>query len=286
MKPENYFAFIDETGNSTQDRFFGLGLLMVNDEIGDFYDDMKIFYDKAYEIARNNKNRRIDELRKNNDIEQIKALAQSNKRFELKFINVGFTNNTVYESLVKKYFTYKSLRFCTLVIDREEKEPETTWKPALNPWDAYIQQAAMLISNNVKDIQGLKQVCVLADDLSRPRSISKSFEMSLKDSICYRLKKDNKADVVFGITRLESHASLLLQIVDILLGAVLYDYKKSAGLISETLEKRQEIVVKAIRDSLSTESLAVNKTFHKPSYFSVWRLNKRAGHGQETHTRI
>jgi len=50
---KNYLAFIDESGNLTQERFFGLGLLIVGDEIGDFYDTLKPFQGKAHEVAHN-----------------------------------------------------------------------------------------------------------------------------------------------------------------------------------------------------------------------------------------
>ncbi|MDZ7587395.1 MAG: hypothetical protein U0946_06590, partial [Patescibacteria group bacterium] len=57
-----------------------------------------------------------------------------------------------------------------------------------------------------------------------------------------------------------------------LLGAVMYDYKKNIGLISEKLSQKQEPVAEKIRNILKTKSLAANKTFHNPNYFSVWEL--------------
>ena len=59
----NYFAFIDESGNSNQERFFGLGLLLIDDEIGEFYDSMKLFYDKVFQNAKETKNNRINLLK-------------------------------------------------------------------------------------------------------------------------------------------------------------------------------------------------------------------------------
>ena len=81
-------------------------------------------------------------------------------------------------------------------------------------------------------------------------------------------------DSVFGVSRLESHSSLLLQVVDILLGCVMYDFKKSAELISAKLSEKQEIVVNNLNEKFNSSTLAQNKTYHKPSYFSVWELNK------------
>lgn len=79
--PKNYFAFIDESGNSTQERFFGLGLLIIDDEIGEFYDSMKPFYDRVLDNAKLIKNERIKKLTEDKDIEQLSKISNSNKRF-------------------------------------------------------------------------------------------------------------------------------------------------------------------------------------------------------------
>ena len=265
---DNYFAFIDESGNSTQERFFGLGLLIIDDEIGDFYDKMKSYYDKAKDLSYKNKLLRIQNLKRENEVEQLAKIAGSSKNFELKFKYINSTNNDVYKSLVDQYFTYPKIKFCTLVIDRDK------YKSTLKPCDAYIHQASMLIANNVRNISPC-QICVLADDLTRPSTITKSFERSLSDAISARLEKSNSQDKVFGVSRLESHSSLLLQIVDILLGCVMYDYKQNIGLISNKLSAKQGPVVDKVRDYLGAKSLANSHTYHKPNYFSIWEYNPK-----------
>ena len=90
-------------------------------------------------------------------------------------------------------------------------------------------------------------VCVLADDLTRPKNRTKTFEQSLKDAVENQLAKKGLNSSLFGVARLESHSSLMLQIVDVLLGCVMYDFKKEAGLISEKLSQRQEPVVEQVR---------------------------------------
>ena len=266
----NYFAFIDESGNSRQERFFGLGLLIIDDEIGKLYDTLKPYYEKVFENSKLQKENRIRDLERQKEVSQISAIANSNKRFELKFKFINNTTNLIYKELIEKYFEFKKARFCSLVVDRFElmkKQPKIN----LEPWDIYISRAAMLLASNIKNIHPC-QICVLADDLTRPRSIRKTFEKSLKDSINFRLAKSNISESIFGVARLESHSSLMLQIVDILLGCVMYDYKKEAGLISKKLAQRQEVVVEKTRNILKTKSLAVSKTFHDPNYFSVWKL--------------
>ncbi|MFA5230767.1 MAG: DUF3800 domain-containing protein [Candidatus Paceibacterota bacterium] len=266
---ENYFAFIDEAGNSSQERFFGLGLLLIDDEIGYFYDSMKPFYDRVFENAKLIKARRVEILKSQNDVGQLSQIANSGVKFELKFKYVNFSNNLIYKAFIDNYFQFPNVRFCALVIDREDQALTSD----LEPWDTYIHRAAMLLANNIKHIQPCN-ICVLADDLTRPRVIRKTFEQSLKDAINARLIKMGIGKSVFGVTRLESHASLMLQAVDVLLGAVMYDFKKQQGFISEKLALRQDVVVREIRQKLGTDTLAKNYTYNKPNYFSVWKLGK------------
>lgn len=267
----NYFAFMDESGNSRQERYFGLGLLIVPDKtIGLFYDSMKPYFDKAFDNSKLIKFNRIAELKEQNEIDQISEIANSNKRFELKFTNINYSNNLIYKNLIQNYFIFKDTRFCSLILDRQDpKFPRTE----LEPWDVYIHRAAMLLANNIKNICPCN-IVLLADDLTRPKNIIKTFEQSLKDAIGKKLLTVSIENPMVGITRLESHASLMIQIVDILLGAVMYDYKKSSGLISEKLAERQDVVVDEIRKNLKINSLAVSKTLHAPNYFSIWKFQK------------
>lgn len=268
---KNYFAFTDESGNSYQDRFFGLGLLIIDDEIGDFYDSMKSYYDKAKDIARAQKIARISELTKQGEYSQIAEIAKSTRKFELKFKYINSTNNSIYSTLIDNYFSFSNVRFCALIVDRQKRDNNVGLNSVFSPWDVYIQEAAMLIANNIKHLSPCG-VCVLADDLSRPSSIKKSFERSLSDAINYRIVKNKISSTIFGVSRLESHSSLLLQVVDILLGSVMFDYKNLQGLISVKLAEKQEIVVNNLKKHLDYSSLAQSKTYNKPNYFSVWEL--------------
>lgn len=264
---KNYFAFIDESGNSRQERFFGLGLLIVGDEIGNFYDKMKPYYDKTFENAKLIKSERIRLLKEQKEIDQIAEIANSSKRFELKFKSINSSNNLIYKSLIQEYFKFKKVRFCALVIDRRDpKFPRVN----LEPWHVYIHRAAMLISNNIKNICPCR-ITVLADDLTKPKSVTKTFEKSLNDFTAKRLDKMGIENPIVGITRIESHSSLMLQIVDILLGAVMYDFKKEVDLVSERMEERQGIVVSEIKAILKADKLSQNRTYHSPNYFSVWQ---------------
>jgi hypothetical protein len=265
---KSYFAFSDESGNSTQERFFGLGLLLVDDEIGSFYDAMKPYYDRIFEMSRLQKFKRLEILRHDGAVDELFRIANSTQRFELKFRNINFTTNLVYQKLIERYFTFPNVRFCVLVVDRQSLP-----RQEFDPWAIYIHRVAMLLVNNMKNINPCR-VCLLADDLTRPKSATTTFEQSLQSTLTKMLAEKGMNSSLFGVTRLESHSSLLLQIVDVLLGCVMYDFKKENGLISEKLAQRQEGVVEQVRKTFGVTSLAANKTYHTPNYLSVWKFQK------------
>lgn len=266
---KNYFAFIDESGNLASERYFGLGMLLI-DQVGLLYDALKPFSDKIRDSAKIQKEKTINDLMHNRNYEELAAIVRSSRKFELKFKYVNFTNNSVYRGLVKEYFKFPECRFSAAIIDREDPSfrPQEVFA---SPWFMYLSYAAMLLAANINNLDHCS-VCVLADDLSRPKFVKTTFEEALAGKIADRLKDNGVERKVFNVARLESHSSLLLQLVDILLGCVMYDFKKNTGLIGEMLAQRQEPVVAEVRESLGRITLAEHFTSHKPSYFNVWKV--------------
>jgi len=266
---KNYFAFIDESGNLASERYFGIGMLLVEDA-GSLYDAIKPFYDKVRDIAKTQKEKTVNDYLQNGKHTDLAAIAKAGHGFELKFKYINFTNNAVYAELIRKYFEFSKCRFSVIVVDRQDKDfrPQEVFA---NPWSMYLSYSALLLAGNMNNLDTCS-VCILADDLTKPKNITTTFEDALYSKITQKLKQDVHDREIFNVTRLESHSSLMLQVVDILLGAVLYDFKKSAGLISVKLEQRQEIVVQAVRRMLNRSTLAGHFTANKPSYFNVWKI--------------
>lgn len=263
---KQYFGFIDESGNSDQERFFGLGLLLVPEDIGAFYDSMKPYYDAIFTRAKLVKARKINELRQENSVQELAEIANSNKRFELKFKYINFSNNLLYKALIKRYLTFQNVQFCALIIDRQADD----YHKPMEAWQAYIQRAAMLVTKNIKQIHPC-QIFILADDLTQPKHKPSTFENLLKTKINAQLMNIGLSGSIATVLRLESHASLMLQIVDILLGTVMYDFKFQSHLIGPKLQQRQELVVDTIRKQLNVSTLAQNIIYKQPNYFSVWK---------------
>jgi hypothetical protein len=72
-------------------------------------------------------------------------------------------------------------------------------------------------------------------------------------------------------TVLESHASLFIQLVDVLIGCIVLDFKRER----ESGRKFDVFKVKVcdfLKGKLEVQSLARNFTKHQPNYFSVWEF--------------
>jgi len=243
----NYFGFIDETGvlhNDPDQRFFAIGLLKCEDTSA-LYEELRVL-----------KNRVESKL----DLErQAKGLPVKKGCFEFKFSSITRGSHEFYYDLIGLYFKFTKLQFCSLVIDKanpgvkiEEVFPDT--------WEAYISYSKMLINNNMKPVD---KICVVADFLGKPKTSNKYYEPEMK-----------ALATVYNVTVLESHASLFIQLVDVLIGCIVLDFKRG-----RQPERKADIfkgkVCNFLKEKLGVESLAGSFTKHQPNYFSVWEFKPK-----------
>lgn len=255
---KNYFAFIDETGLLTSDpkqRFFAVGVLKIEDT-ADFYNQISKHY---YKILSRIEAKRKSSIKSSSDPIQKKDmmhLMNSNKRFEFKFNSIDDISIRDYLELINIYFQFKDLYFCTMVIDTES--PFFDFKKYFtSSWDAYIGYSKMLIKNNCLNAE---RVAVIADYVQMAHGSTKYFEREM-----------NLLPNIFNTCRVESDASLFVQMVDVLLGAVVYDFKIQAGIIGkEDPNFPKTRLSMEIRKYLNRKTLAESFTVHSPNYFSVW----------------
>lgn len=255
---KNYFAFIDETGLLTSDpkqRFFAIGLLLI-DDTSDFYNNISKQY---YKIISRIEDKRKSLIRSMGDSitrEKFIHYLQNNRRFEFKFNTIDQISEQDFLDLINIYFQFSNMHFCALVIDTESKSFDFQ-KYFPNSWEAYIGYSKMLLKYNCSE-RG--KSAVIADYVQMAHRSTKYFEREIK-----------QLPDVFNACRIESNASLFIQMVDILLGAVVYDFKIKSGIIGkEDPGFPKTKIVKKIREYVGKPTLAIKFTVHKPNYFSVW----------------
>ena len=262
---QKYFIFMDESGNNAQDRFFVLGILMVpTDEVGQLFDFLDNISAKIKTRSQEKMRERIDADFKNNHLDKVLEQAKSTKSFEMKFSAINKENQDLYIHILHKYFKQTNYRFSAIVLDRQSKE----FKPdGMSHWDRYLNNAAMLIANNIKNVINGEFV-VIADQITQPENCH-PYENYLCNKIYERLKaKSVPEEALFGSIRIESHSATFLQLVDIFVGAIGYDF------LGEDHERRVEFM-KVFREKLNMQG-KIQDSFTKntPNYFSIWKYAK------------
>lgn len=273
MEREKYFIFMDETWNNKEDSYFWVWILIVPlSKIGEIYDDVWKYYDSARNIAKLNKEKKVSEFIDNEQFSELRNITKSSVDFELKSKNINFTNRDIYRGLIDKYFWYNNLKFSSLIIDKDN------WKWEFSSWDLYINRASILIANNIDFIENNQyypswEYILVSDHITKPKWVDMSFENSITYKVRDRLDKKNKnVDIFFWATRQESHSSVLLQLVDILLWNTVYFLKEKDWVIWERSREKKWYVANYLKEKLWNPDMLRNFTTYKPNYFSVWHF--------------
>lgn len=218
-KPRKHvFGFLDETGllhSPATDRIFALGLLVCPN---------------PRELHR--------------AITRLKNKRRYHQEF--KFTSVSKQNLRVYLELIDIFFDCISNRFHIMIVDKQNlKIPKT-----ISPTTVYNRIAADLIAGSIDRASSRQSeyMTILADDVSTSKD--DKFERIIRD----RVKQKQRRNALFGIARLESHAVSEIQIVDVLLGLVAYEYKIKMGIVRGSGAKLR--LLKHLKRKLSVTTLA------------------------------
>lgn len=229
----NYFGFIDETGVLTSNAGQRFFALGLLK-----IQDTATFYEQLALIKE-------------------QAVNRFGKSFEFKFNQIKRTNYRYYYDLIDLYFQYPLL-FCCLIFDKNNPDFDVG-KYFSNTWDAYLGYSCLLVKKNMGF---LDKLCVIADYFGKPKSSSKYFENEMR-----RIRG------VYNACMIESHASLYIQITDILIGCIAYDFKIAR---QRTCNNNYKILVcNFLKKKINRTSLVGSFTVNKPNYFSVWEFKPK-----------
>lgn len=196
----NKFCFIDSSGIIKQDRFFGTGLLIVRN-VGDMGDKLSKNSQPAKQKVQQAKNVKIEDLLVKNKKDEVIQILRNNAKFEMKFDTVRPSTQMYYERMIDIFLSDKDNRFSAMIIDKNndgfsENEIEDTW-------ETYTKYAAMLVVREMKNLSG-DNLCIVVDEISKPRNKPLSLEDTLLSKIRTEVSKDSTLDFnsVFGAFRL------------------------------------------------------------------------------------
>ena len=226
----NYIGFIDETGvlQNSPDQRF-FGIGLLKCE------DTSVL---SHELTRL-KNKAEGKLK--------------NGSFEFKFNCINNSSYELYYELISLYFKFKSLQFSCLMLDKENPRIKMN-EVYKDTWNAYIIFSKYLIEKNVN---AGDKICVISDFLGKPKESPVFYESEIK-----------KAPVVYNACMLESHASLFIQLVDVLIGCISFDFKRSKNPdLKANVAKAN--VVGFLREKLGRSRLSENFALTEPICFRV-----------------
>ncbi|PKP57765.1 hypothetical protein CVT91_09895 [Candidatus Atribacteria bacterium HGW-Atribacteria-1] len=237
---KRYFGFLDDTGVLEHDpnqRFFGLGLLKL-EETAPFYQEVATLKDKVVSFLPNLK-----------------------KPFEFKFNKINKSNYRFYYELLEIYFSFPKINACIFVVDKMGINFDFP-KYFISSWEAYIGYSKLLIKNN---LGANDEICIIADFHQKPKSSNKYYETEVRSC---------NMSQIYNVCMIESHASLYVQMIDVLIGAVNFDFKNKYDK-NIRVNKIKKGIVNYLKKKLGVTSLAKNITIHKPNYFSVWLFDPK-----------
>jgi len=213
---------MDETGliNSQRDKFFAIGIIKINRP------------EKIY-----------------NEIRKIRQ--RFNYREELKWANI---NRDIRFKIAIKFFEVflrEKAEFSCIILDKNELDFEKYHNN--NMYKAYrsftIALLKMILGQNPNEI-----LIVLADDYFSP--VGADLEETIKKFTNDHYKKF----VIGGVCQIDSKSNDILQIADLIMGAMVYDLKKQNNLING-INKSGKFKRKFI--NYLYQKLAVNGNFFK-----------------------
>ena len=180
------------------------------------------------------------------------------KNFEFKFADIRLTDYKIYMDLLNEYFSFSTASCAILVIDKTD--PEFGYKSYFeDTWSAQIEYAKMLLK---RDLSLDEMAIVIADHLPKPKASTKYFENEMRQN-----------SKVLNACMLESHASLFIQIIDVLIGAVVYDFKREKSRSLSHVGRNA--VCDFLNKKLGRENLTNSFSVTKPNEFKVWQFKPR-----------
>ena len=263
-------AFIDETGilsgSPKQQPVYGIGVMVVPDP--------KSITNSLYRLHFNfsaDRQRKRNSIRQNIQsrttpvtLREVDRLMQSTRHHEYKFTEVTRFNLQQYVDLLNIYFSFRDVQFHAVIFDRLEPEFNLArW--GNEEWRAYAEVIRELLTARVA-----RKIFAILDFQDKPNRST----LYVEDTVC-------QAPNVEGCLRVTSETSVFMQLVDVLLGCVQFDWRDSRGLYDAASKRANEKrkLVEFIKEKLGlgkSERFLTTQKYREwgtPSAFTISRGN-------------
>lgn len=173
---------------------------------------------------------------------------------EVKFNRLSKNNIGFAKTIIDALFETRSIGFYSYSISTKSDYYLKNFDE--NPWTAYEQITLKLLDAALSK----KEILILiADYVTTPRDIH--FEVNVKKN--FNLNKNRLS--LAGVCRFDSKSNDLLQVTDLLIGAITYDIKFNKGLVSGSKYKLE--IVEYLKSKLGTDTFTKGFKNHNFSIF-------------------
>lgn len=197
------------------------------------------------------------------DILEIKRRYNIKENAEIKWNKVSPSKLKYYKELVDYFFNNDNLRFRALIIDKTQLTHET-FRQTHDDW--YYKMYYQLLLNLVEP----KQENYIYLDIKDTKSAKKV--EGLKQYLSFKLM-DYEFEVIKNIQSMNSQESVIMQLADLLIGAIGYRNRKVYDEENASIAKR-ELMMYIIQKS----EYSLNKsTFLSEKKFNLFCIDLKAG---------
>lgn len=170
---------------------------------------------------------------------RIREIRQKNLFYdEIKWNTLSKAKLKVIKEIVQAVFETPGIYFSSIVINKDEVDFEREFEN--NPYKAYQAFTEILLNQSIEKNEILT---VLADFVTTPKDIK--FEVDVKHNI----NKSLDRLAIGGIHRVDSKGVNIIQIADLLIGSVVYCYKRDLKLVTGDKNKIKilDLILKKIQ---------------------------------------
>lgn len=157
---------------------------------------------------------------------------------EMKFNKLSKKNIDFAKFSLDSFFSTRSLSFCSYSLDKKGEYFNKQFGG--DPWKAYEDISIRVLKSSLSPNE---VIIIIADYITTPKIIK--FEVNVKR----RINEEYSRLAVAGVCRFDSRANDLLQLVDLMVGAVNYDLKLSTGIILKG-DKYKRRLLEYFKDNL------------------------------------
>jgi hypothetical protein len=192
--PQYVFGFLDETGalGSARDPFFAVGMLCCKE---------------PYALLR--------------PIQRIRD--RQGFYDEIKWNKISAKKLPLLRDLIDVFISCSDAKFSAFVVNKQKHDVIGRFG---GPFEAYDALARQLVLGSIRRNSVL---WIVADEYSTPPGVR--FEENVRDYVNRKARDGQYGRPVAGVCRMRSSGVDVLQLADLLLGAAVYDYKQTQGLV-------------------------------------------------------